>query len=142
MTTTERPRPQPAHPQQEGPSAVRATFTNITFETTRLITADLTIPEPMRFQTAGETLAVETIIVTFRPPGCQLTRWSASGTRSSDATPARIDFEPGQEEQCPPRLLALVAELTEADEPDRAAGHLHSRRQTPDQTTGNSPGPS
>lgn len=129
------------HSQQEGPTAV-PTFTNIAFETIRIITADLTAPEPMRFQALGETLAVETITVSFDPPGGKTARWSAHGPRSTDGTRTRINFEAGQEQLCPPRLLALTAELIEADEPARAAGHLHSRQQPPGQTTGTRPGPS
>lgn len=117
--------PPPARAQQEGPSAVTV-FANITFETIRIISADLTAPEPMRFPALDETLAVEFITVSFDSPRSQTARWSAYGPRSSDAMPARIDYEAGQEQHCPPRLLTLIAELIGADEPARAAGHLHS----------------
>jgi hypothetical protein len=120
-----RPPPRPATDTRKTTRPV-PTFTNITFETIRIIRADLTAPEPMRFQALDETLAVEAITVTFDPPGSQIARWSAHGPRSSDGMPARIDYEAGQEPRCPPRLLTLITELIGADEPARAAGHLHS----------------
>lgn len=118
------------------------TFTNTRFETTRRVTADLTAPEPMRFPALDETLAVEAITVSIRMPADRPACWSAYGTKSSDAGRARIDFDAGQEDHCPPRLLTLIAELIKADQPARAAGHLHSGQHAPRQSARNGPDPS